>query len=150
MRKEELCQYQRLMIEIDDLTQSIKKIEAKIAGAENKMTVFDKVKGSSPSFPWCEHSITIEGVPIDNARQIKAYKRDLEKEKLLLFKQKRRAQKQKYKIQKYIYTIQDPQIRLILKMRYIDRRTWLSISIRLGSSHESYARMAHDRWIDKM
>ena len=150
MKKEELQQYQALCIEIEDLNATINKIQDKIDVATSKSIHHDIVKGSSPNFPYTEHNISIHGIPLSSEcnKELTKYKHDLEKEKVQLYKQKRRAQKQKYKIQEYIYSVHDPLLRIILKQRYIDRKTWLSISLSLGSSNESYARMLHDRFME--
>lgn len=117
VNKNKLKQYKMLLKEIEVL--------------ERKTTiVHDKVKGSSRHFPYVEQNFKIEGIPC-NRLQVRL----------------NRAKRLKAEIEDWIDSIKDPEIRIIMEMRYLWGYEWLEISQALGKENESYARKKHDRFL---
>lgn len=117
MDKEKLKRYRALVKEI-------KVLESR------KNVVHDKVKGSSRHFPYIEQNFRIEGIPC-----------------VRLQSRINRAKRLKTEIETWVDEIEDPEIRLIMEMRYLWGYEWLEISSALGGSCEGYARKKHDRFL---
>ena len=130
MDKKELKQYRSLVSEIKELEEQLES---------SKKITKDRVKGSSPDFPYIYQYIEIEGI---NSSKY------FELEKLLKNKLNELITK-RLEIEKFILDIDDSIIRRIFYMRYIKGYTWLKISMQLGSCDESYSRKLHDRYIIK-
>lgn len=128
MDKKELKQYRSLVSEIKELEEQLES---------SKKITKDRVKGSSPDFPYIYQYIKIEGI---NSSKY------FELEKLLKNKLNELITK-RLEIEKFILDIDDSIVRRIFYMRYIKGYTWLKISMQLGSCDESYSRKLHDRYI---
>lgn len=133
--KETLKSYSSLNYEIYRLEKRIKKLK-------KQKIEYDHVTGSNPEFPYQPISIQIEGMT-DNSERI-------EKLENILKERKGKAEKQQIEVEEFIANILDSRIRLIFEDRYIFNKSWLQISRRCGSRNESYARMAHDRYLDEV
>ncbi|MDY2987566.1 MAG: hypothetical protein SOR77_08035 [Peptoniphilus sp.] len=123
------------------------KRELRILELENKKLnkteiVVDKVKASNTEFPYQEISLPIVGM------------RELtDREKLIrecLNAQWQRAFDLRLEIEDFINSIEDSRIRVVFRLRYIEGWSWLRISSYMGSVNESYARMIHDRFLEKI
>lgn len=126
--KSELQQYRSLVSEIKELQEQLELSE--------KITK-DRVKGSSPDFPYIYQYIEIEGINSSKYFELE----ELIKNKLKELINKR------IEIEKFIFNIDDSIIRRIFYMRYIKGYTWLKISMQLGSSDESYSRKLHENYL---
>lgn len=135
MDKNQLKQYQ-------DLCKEIKLLENRINKLESKTIESDMVTGSNPHFPYQQITFHLEG-EVDNSFEICKHKKRL-RNKI------KRANRLKVEIENWIDEIFDSRIRMIFEMRYIENRSWIYISRKFGSFNESYARMAHDRFLDKV
>lgn len=130
---------------IKELINEIENIQIEIDGLSyNESMVSDSVKGSSPSFPFTEHSIKICGI------QIKTYESRL----------KRLKDRKNYKTQllmqmidnanEYIDSIPDPIIRVILSLRHINCLTWPEITERIGGKNtKETIRKMHSNFMRK-
>ncbi|UHR03280.1 hypothetical protein LV469_03030 [Peptoniphilus sp. GNH] len=130
MDREKLTQYLVLKKEIEDISEKIKK--------EKDVTVTDIVRASNSEFPYQEIHKRIEGLSYSRHKK-KLYK--VLKSRLI------QAKKAKVEIEEYIGGIDDSYVRYIFEKRYIDGWSWQKISGELGSPHESYARMIHNRFL---
>ncbi|NLY09382.1 MAG: hypothetical protein GXZ11_05725 [Tissierellia bacterium] len=132
MDKETLKNYADLKYEIHRIEKRIEKLQ--------KNMVHDSVTGSNPEFPYQHMSIPIEGIDADR----------IEKLSSILHKRKEKAELQRLEIEEFIADIPDCRTRMIFEDRYVHDKSWLSISRKWGSRNESYARMIHDRYLDKI
>ena len=133
MEKEQLKQYVYLQKEIQNLKKKINKLQGSI--------VRDSVKGSNTEFPYQEIHIQIEGY--DNSPYYHRLKRTLKN-------RYKKCIELEMQIQDFIANIEDSRTRLVFEARYIENKSWLSISRSLGSRNESYARNLHDRYLEKL
>ena len=98
----------------------------------------DKVQASAIEYPYNLYSLKICGLEED------AYTQRLQ---LLLRRRIRKCKRARLEIEEYIDGIKDSRMRYIFTKRYIDGWTWVKISMRLGSTNESYSRLLHDRFL---
>lgn len=136
MTREELKQYRALLRECDELKRRIRIIE-------KKERVSDTVVGSSPFFPYAKRTFYIEGTPEDESVKLKRLKKTLE---ISL----RRAEEMLDDIVAFIESIEDARVRSVFRLRYYDEKSWSAISMHLHSTHESYARKLHDRYLQQL
>ena len=130
MDKQQLLQYRILKLEIEDL-------EDKLQNVKNKL-VMDKVQASAIEYPYNLYSLKICGLEED------AYTQRLQ---LMLRRRIRKCKRARLEVEEYIDGIKDSRMRYIFTKRYIDGWTWVKISMRLGSTNESYSRLLHDRFL---
>lgn len=77
---------------------------------------------------------------------------DIEHQKELLKKLESRFERCNNEIKEiddFLNSIDDAIIKNIVIMKFIDGRTWIDISLELGSSSESYSRNLLNRYLDK-
>ena len=130
MDKEQLLQYRILKLEIEDLEDKLQNVKTKL--------VMDKVQASAIEYPYNLYSLKICGLEED------AYTQRLQ---LMLRRRIRKCKRARLEIEEYIDGIKDSRMRYIFSKRYIDGWTWVKISMRLGSTNESYSRLLHDRFL---
>lgn len=130
MDKQQLLQYRILKLEIEDLEDKLQNVKTKL--------VMDKVQASAIEYPYNLYSLKICGLEED------AYTQRLQ---LMLRRRIRKCKKARLEIEEYIDGIKDSRMRYIFTKRYIDGWTWVKISMRLGSTNESYSRLLHDRFL---
>lgn len=142
MDKTALEEYDALVMEQADLSKRITKIKHKLRELAGTV-VADSVEGTREDGTY--GPIKIKGLPLP------AY--DQEARRL-------RKQETRYKIlqleisaqteaiEEFIETVESPQIRTILRMRYIDRAPWEKISRRFGKSR-TWSQMQVDRFFEK-
>lgn len=131
MTKKELLQYRYLLIEIKELENKIKNYEGKI--------VTDKVQSSQREFPYTQYELKIQGV--EDSLYIKKLREKL-------FYRIEKCKKLKVDIENFINNIEDSRTRLVFQLRYIEGWSWQRISLKLGSTHESYSRKIHERFFN--
>jgi uncharacterized protein Yka (UPF0111/DUF47 family) len=108
MTEKDLKQYRSIIKEIHDLDRRIDQLYDKEIGA-----VSTKVKGSSRTYPYSEFRTS---VVIDNPIEVAA------RDKLVASRRKKKEQLQNIalEIEKYVDDIEDSELRLIFKYRFID------------------------------
>lgn len=130
MKKEILKQYRDLQKEQKLLEQELERLDC---------IQSDIVKGSNREFPYEEKIFHIEG---KNVVKYNSCRKLLESQKAMCIDMR-------LQIEEFIAGIKDSQTRMVFRMRYIQNMSWLEISVALGSYNESYARMLHDRYLNK-
>ena len=65
-----------------------------------------------------------------------------------LFYRIEKCKKLKVDIENFINNIEDSRTRLVFQLRYIEGWSWQRISLKLGSTHESYSRKIHERFFN--
>lgn len=133
MDKDKLAQYLVLQKEIADINFKI--------NCSKDIVVTDIVQASNPDFPYQEIHKEIKGIAYINKQKRKLYK--------ILNERLKEARNAKLDIEEFINTIDDSYVRYIFEKRYIDGWSWVKISHELGSTHESYARKIHDRYLKR-
>ena len=108
MTEMELKQYRNIIKEIQDLDKRIDQLYEKEIGA-----VATRVKGSSKTFPYTEVRTS---VIVDNPLEVAA------RDRLIASRKKKREQLQTValEIEQYIDDIEDSELRLIFKYRFMD------------------------------
>lgn len=127
--KSELQQYRSLKQEIDI-------IKAQLDGLEVQ---HDCVKGSNVEFPYESKIFHIYGKNLDKMEKLYIKLEEQLEKRILL----------RIKIEDFIDSIDDAQVRTIFRLRHIDNKSWLDISMRLGATYPEYAQKIHDRYISK-
>lgn len=110
MTTDKLEQYRSLIDELAALEARQRKTAAK-----KPDIVTDTVRGSSPSFPYCSHTISITGEQQDAALQrIQKYRavRIAKAHKLLA------------EIEEFLATVDDAKLRRIIEVHYVNGKTW--------------------------
>lgn len=133
MTKEELLKLKKIKAEIEQIKKELYNLEV-----ENIRAV---VKGSSPNFPYMEHTITISGYDYEG------YNKKVQKIQNRLNRKLKELMDERDSISEYIYTLEDGDIRQILSYRYINALTWAQIGFSMGYSCET-VRKKHDRFIN--
>lgn len=127
--KSELQQYRSLKQEIDILQTQLKGLEIE----------HDIVKGSSTEFPYNQKTIHIYGKNYNKMSMLyNQIEMQLEKRIIL-----------RIKIENFIDSIDDAQVRTIFRLRHIENKSWLDISMRIGNNYGEYAQRIHDRYLKK-
>lgn len=108
MTKEQLEQY-------TSIKEEIKELEAELD--KRKSPVSDIVTGSMEDYPYTQHSVTIRGLSSDT------YSLDLK----LTYK-KNQLERQRSEIENFLDSVQDSKIRRIIRLKYIEGKTWPQIA----------------------
>lgn len=130
MTKEQLGQYKCLCLEI-------KELENRIQGLRRR-EVFDKVKASATEFPYNSYELKIFGLEDDKY---------VSRLKMRLLRRIKKCKNLRLDIEKFVDNIEDSRTRLVFQLRYIEGWTWQKISLKLGSTDESYSRKIHERFL---
>jgi hypothetical protein len=133
MNKRELETIKDMMKELEYLKKQIK------SSSEQLNIVHDSVRGSSPIFPYIEHTIMITGIEDkDLCKRVKQLRYDLSGKIQEIMDKVDQAQA-------YISTIPDADTRIILQCRYINNMTWEQIEGESGMSRITAIRK-HRKW----
>ncbi|MFA6308609.1 MAG: RNA polymerase subunit sigma-24 [Clostridia bacterium] len=124
------------------IKQEITQIKKELADVEFKY-ITDSVKGSSPDFPYTEHTITISGIDIND------YNKKVLRIQNRLNRKLSELMDERDSISEYIYTIDDGDLRQILTYKYINGLTWVQIGFSMGYSSET-VRKKHDKFISRL
>ena len=133
MKKEILKQY-------SDLKHEVYRLEKRINKLQQQNIEHDFVVGSNSEFPYQLVQISIEGIA-DNTDRIHRLEG-------ILRKRKEHAEELQLQVEEFIATIKDSRTRMIFEDRYVHCKSWVAISRKFGSCHESYSRKLHDRYLE--
>ena len=137
MDKRELMQIRNIIREIECLQRQLDRAEYQ---TETRQTTV-AVKGSMRDFPYVEHTIKLTGVDMEDY---------IRKVKRLRMKLKHRIDELMATVeeaQEYIAGIPDPDVRLILQLRFVKGLTWEQIEEETGMS-EATCKRKYRRWRD--
>ncbi|WP_010242852.1 hypothetical protein [Peptoniphilus rhinitidis] len=132
MTREQLAQYKSLCLEIKELEDRLNNLKTQ--------EVTDKVIASASDFPYNQYELKIQGYEDDKY---------IEKIRVRFIRRIRRCKKLRLEIEEFIEGIEDSRTRLVFQLRYIEGKSWVYISRQLGSTNESYARMIHNRYLER-
>ena len=123
----------------ENITKEIAELKLEIA--EKRAKVTDIVSGSSRQFPYIKRGIPISGsMDTDETRQLQ---QKLSQKILSL-------QKEKLEIENFLTQITDSEIRRIIRLRYMERKTWQQVANRLNRACTAdYARKKLKRFLEK-
>jgi len=130
MTKEQLSQLSWLRLEIEDLTNRIRRIESALSGKTSRIE----------GMPWLGGGRDFLG---DLAPQLCDLKSQLTKSK-------HTAMAEYASLQTFIERIDDSQVRLIFTLRYLDGLSWHQVAWRLGGNTSDSVRMTHNRYLAKL
>lgn len=100
--------------------------------------VTDKVLSSASDFSFNQYELKIKGYEDDKY---------IEKIRARLIRRIRRCKKLRLEIKDFIEGVEDLRTKLVFQLRYIEGKSWVYISRKLGSPNDSYARMIHNRYL---
>lgn len=136
MTKEELSRLGEISKEVEQIKRELNNVSI--------VNTKDSVKGSSPHFPYTEHSIKIEGVDYDS------YYIKINRIQSRLNRKLDELMDEKDRITEYIYSIDDSLIRQILMYRYVNCLSWNQVAFNIGGANTADSvRMSHDRFLKK-
>lgn len=143
MGKTILLQYIDVKSEIADLEDRINKINDK------GYVISDSVKGSSKEFPYTTRNYTVTGLDNVSINKVKKLKNILEEKRNSLIDLNIQAEE-------FLETIQDSEMRIILRNKYIDNKNYIQIAHDMNNLYKKKKytadgiRMKHDRFIKKL
>lgn len=135
-----LDQYTEIKKEIRSLNNDIIRLEREGMNIE-----YDKVYGSSATFPFIKKSFNIEGMECQKRykRRINTRKRHLER---LLIQSMDLADE----IEKFIETIEDSRTRQVFEYRYLNDYSWTMVAYKLKKSESTVRDWIHNRYLEKI
>lgn len=96
-------------------------------------TVSDTVSGSSPEYPYCKHTITIEGLQKQHEAQLHtAYLK---------------AYSEQIKLEEFIQSVEDPLVREIIRLRFEDCLKWEQVADKIVGYEKDSLRMRLSRYL---
>jgi len=119
MTQEELSRLQHIQKEIQIIQQQI-------SNTSHLSYKYDKVRGSDSNFPYTLRSFTIEGYDYD------AYYVKLDRLNKKLEQKLCELIDEKDRLNDYIESVEDPIMRMILRLKHMDGLTWSQIGDRIG------------------
>lgn len=122
MTPERLRQYRALCREIADLERRI-----------DSSKVTDVVRASAPSFPYQSHTVRITGSDVRRTKRLQRLRA--------------RCRSERDEIERYIEQIEDSQMRLIFRFRYVDGMSWKRVAFAIGEHDEQFPRRKHNRYL---
>jgi chromosome segregation ATPase len=133
---------QRELKKLIHLRKEAEYLEAKIRDYKPVEIVIDSVKGSSPSFPYTEHSIKIEG--------LEQRKDNLTEHIKKLCDFKKQIEEEEQKIELEIQNIEDSEIRLIIRYHYIEGLNYIQIMHKMSYNAPETPRMKLRRYLEEI
>lgn len=140
--RQELQDYDALVVELGDVAQRIERIMKRKNELAHTL-VSDSVEGTREDGTY--GPIKIKGLPLpEYEKEVRRLKRMEERYKFLQIEISSRTEA----VEEFIETVESPQIRTILRMRYIDRAPWEKISRRFGRSRDWARKSVDNFWRD--
>ena len=141
----EINRFYALQSEIRTKNKHIRKLRDEL----HNETVTDTVKGSQTEYPFVQHSILIGGINFDEQSnrdldmEIKKTVAQLNRRKIELVRKYR-------EIMRFIDSIDDPLMRQIITLRYVERKEWRDVAEEIGGKNtENSVRMMAKRFFEK-
>lgn len=109
-----------------DACELIKETEEDIRKLRRRESVYDKVKGSNPEFPYQPQSFSLTGIV-----EVPIKEDDLEKEEKLLLQRKMRAQQIKVQVERWMNEM-PLRMQRIIRYKYFEKLSWEEVADRIG------------------
>ena len=134
----------KFLSQIDDLNKEVEDIKKRLKDLAERpdKVVRDSVSGSSTTWPYIKHSCVVEGVDTSKYRNIKKYKR-------ILREKQEKLQKKINQLEYELNYIDDPEIRRIIRYKYVDKLNWVAIMFKMDYNSECQARIKLKRFFEK-
>lgn len=142
MTQKELSRLQNIQKEIRVIQRQINDVGRSPRDYNNAQYVFDKVKGSTSSYPYVETNFKVEGYDFGD------YYTKLNKLKEKLGVKLNELMDERDRVTNYIETVDDTVIRMILTLKYINGLTWYQIGMEIGYSDRQVKRK-HKKFFEK-
>ena len=126
----EIKRFYAIKSEIKTLTRHIQKLQDDL----HSETVTDTVKGSQTEFPYVQHSIPIGGINFDEQSN-RELDMEIKKTIALLNRRKVELLREYRKIRRFIDSIDDPLIRQIITLFYVEQREWSDVAKEIGGKN---------------
>lgn len=123
------------------LRNEIEHIKRKIKRYKPAEVVIDSVQGSSPVFPYVQHTVKIEGLETKKS-QMNQYFEKLKRNKEKLEKEEKRIEAE---IEKIPYS----EIRQIIRLHYIDRLPYSQVMKIMGYNAPETPRIKLSRYLEE-
>lgn len=150
MTKDELSSLFALNREIDHLHEQYRQARAQYDSTFKGDVLSDTVTGSSPEWPYCQHTMTIAGIP-DATGHRGEYRKELAKTISQIWDMAQRRERERNRLLVYIDGIEDSEMRLILTLRYVDGLHWPEVAAKMGPDYsEDGVRKASERFLEKV
>jgi len=130
MTKERLSQLGWLKLEIEDLTLRIRRIESVLSGRASR------IDGMS----WLGSQCDFVGDLVPELADLRDQ----------FVTRRNAAMDECSELESFIASMEDSQLRLIFRLRYIDGYNWPQVAWRLGGNTADSARMIHNRYLAKL
>lgn len=109
-----------------DAKELIKETERDIQNLRRTETVYDKVSGSNPEFPYQPQSFNVSGV-----YEIRLDNKKIKKEEMLLLERKEKARKIKLQIDDWMNTI-PLRMQRIIRYKFFEGMSWEEAAVKMG------------------
>lgn len=129
----------RILEEYIDACELIKEIGEELDALKDKTSVFDKVKGSNPEFPYQPQSFSVQGEVVSKANK---EKRDF------LMQQQSRAVEIKSSVEKWMASI-PLRMQRIIRHKFFERLTWDEVADCMGEESSENIRKEYCRFMKK-
>ena len=131
--------------EIKTINDDIRKLRDKL----HDEAVTDTVKGSQTEFPFVQHSIPISGIDFDEQSN-RELDMEIKKTVALLNRRKIELLRQYREIRRFIDSIDDPLMRQIITLRYVQQKEWRDVAKEIGGKNtENSVRMMAKRFFER-
>lgn len=141
----EILRFHARKSEIKTISEEISKLRDKL----HDETVTDTVKGSQTEFPFVQHSIPISGIDFDEQSN-RDLDREIKKTVTLLNRRKIELLRQYREIRRFIDRIDDPLMRQIITLRYVQQKEWRDVAKEIGGKNtENSVRMMAKRFFER-
>ena len=141
----EIIRFHARKSEIKTINDDIRKLRDKL----HDETVTDTVKGSQTEFPFVQHSIPISGIDFDEQSN-RELDMEIKKTVALLNRRKIELLRQYREIRRFIDSIDDPLMRQIITLRYVQQKEWRDVAKEIGGKNtENSVRMMAKRFFER-
>lgn len=109
-----------------DARELIKETERDIQNLRRTETVYDKVSGSNPEFPYQPQSFNVSGV-----YEIRLDNKKIKKEEMLLIERKEKVRQIKLQIDDWMNTI-PLRMQRIIRYKFFEGMSWEEAAVKMG------------------
>lgn len=120
--------YRASVVEIKVLEKYLDKLE----DDERHWMQTDTVKGSSTEYPYLPLTIKVSGVAPQHAKAVEEIRKLQQQTRAKIFKKKLELEKQKAAVERWVNKINDPNIRCIIRLHYIEGLSYSDVCYELG------------------
>lgn len=118
---------------------------------EHDIRQTDTVKGSSPEYPYLPTVIKLEGLPVAGSKAVEKIKKQRQKTQTDILNKKLTLERQRAAVECWLETVDDPNIRCIIRLYYIEGYSYEKICKFLGTEGDgsTQRKQINKFWKDK-